>query len=148
MNNEAVLNELAALIRPRLGPDNPLGDALFATVAEEKPDTALHTYAVIQTSKSGAQELVPGNFTYRIPCRLFAVFFPPAAADYTPENIADWMQEAGLALVASCAVLLENPGRYAGFYPLDAVVTGPIHWAPSASGGYEGSVDFSLVVQF
>lgn len=148
MNNEAVLQTLAALVRPRLGPDNPLGDALFATVAEEKPNTALHTYAVLQTSKSGAQELVPGNYTYRIPCRLFAVFFPPEDADYTPENIEDWMQELGLALVAACAVLLETPGGYENFYPLDATVTGPIHWAPAATGGYEGTVDFTLVVQF
>ena len=148
MNNEAVLNELVKLIRPRLGPDNPLGDALFATVAEEKPNAALHTYAVLQTAKSSAVELIPGNFTFRLPCRLSAVFFPPEDTDYTPENINAWMQELGLALVAACSALLAQPDAYEGFYPLDATVTGPIHWAPSASGGYEGAVNFILAVQF
>ncbi len=148
MNNETVLQTLAALVSPRLSASNPLKDSLFVTVADPKPEPALHTYAVLQTSPSGAQELVPGNYTYRISCRALAVFYPPEDADYTPSNIEGWMQELGLALVAACSALLETPGAYEDFYPLDATVTGPIHWAPDATGGYEGTVDFVLTIQF
>ncbi len=148
MNNETVLETLAALVRPRLSAANPLKDSLFVTVADPKPDTALHTYAVLQTSKQQAQELVPGNYTWRFPCRALAVFYPPEAATYTPDNIDAWMQELGLALVAACSALLATPNQYSTFYPLDATVTGPIIWAPDASGGFEGSVNFSLTIQF
>ncbi len=148
MNNETVLQTLAALVSPRLSADNPLKDSLFVTVADPKPEPALHTYAVLQTSKQQAQELVPGNFTWRFPCRALAVFYPPEDAAYTPSNIEGWMQELGLALVAACSALLETPGVYEDFYPLDATVTGPIHWAPDATGGYEGTVDFVLTIQF
>lgn len=146
MNNETVLAALADLIRPRLSDSNPLKEALFATVAEQKDDADLHTYAVLQTSKSQSQELVPGNFTWRYPCRLQAFFFPPEDEDYSAANIDAWMEEAGLALVAACSTLLE--GGYDTFLPLDAVVNGPINWAPSATGGFEGSVNFTLTIQF
>jgi hypothetical protein len=144
MNNEKVLAVLADLIRPRLSPGNPIKHALYATVAEVKESQ--HTYAVLQTSQTQAKEIIPGNFTWRYPCRLFAMFYPPEDAAYTPVAINGWMEEAGLALVASCSALLE--AEYPNFVPLDATVTGPIRWSPSASGGYEGSIAFTLTVQF
>lgn len=144
MNNEIVLAVLADLIRPRLSPGNPIKHALYATVAEVKESQ--HTYAVLQTSQTQAKEIIPGNFTWRYPCRLYAMFYPPEDAAYTPEAITAFMEEAGLALVASCSALLES--EYSNFVPLDATVTGPIRWSPSASGGYEGSIAFTLTVQF
>lgn len=144
MNNEPVLEQLAAEIRLRLSADNPLKQALYVTVADPKEE--LHTYAVLQTSTTQAKEIIPGNFTWRYPCRLFAMFYPPEDATYTPEAINGWMEEVALALVAACSVLLE--GKYDAYIPLDAIVTGPINWAPVASGGYEGSINFTLTVQF
>ena len=144
MNNELVLAVLADLIRPRLSSGNPIKHALYATVAEVKESQ--HTYAVLQTSQTQAKEIIPGNFTWRYPCRLYAMFYPPEDAAYTPEAITAFMEEAGLALVASCSALLES--EYPNFVPLDATVTGPIRWSPDASGGYEGSIAFSLTVQF
>lgn len=146
MNNEPILAALAELIRPRLSPGNPIRDALYSTVAEQREE--LHTYAVLQTSKNNATEIVPGNFTWRFPCRLFALFYPPEDADYTAEAVEDWMEEVALALVAACSSLLESPPVELNALPLDALVNGPIHWAPSASGGYEGSINFTLTVQF
>lgn len=144
MNNEIVLAVLADLIRPRLSPGNPIKHALYATVAEVKESQ--HTYAVLQTAQTQAKEIIPGNFTWRYPCRLYAMFYPPEDAAYTPEAITAFMEEAGLALVASCSALLE--AEYPNFVPLDATVTGPIRWSPVASGGYEGSIAFTLTVQF
>ena len=146
MNNEPILAALAELIRPRLSPGNPIAEALYTTVAEQRAE--LHTYAVLQTSKGGATEIVPGNYTWRFACRLFAFFYPPEDAEYTAENVDAWMEELGLALVAACSALLESPPDDLNALPLDALVNGPIHWAPSASGGYEGSINFTLTVQF
>ena len=146
MNNEPILAALAELIRARLSVGNPIKSALYATVAEQREE--LHTYAVLQTSKTQATEIIPGNYTWRFPCRLFAFFYPHESGEYTAENVDAWMEELGLALVAACSSLLESPPDDLNALPLDATVTGPIHWAPSASGGYEGSVNFTLTVQF
>lgn len=144
MNNEPILHHLADEIRSRLSEGNPLRHALYVTVAEDKAE--LHTYAVLQTSTTQAKEIIPGNFTWRYPCRLFAMFYPPEDATYTPDAIDGWMEETGLALVAACSALLE--GKYNTYTPLDATVTGPIHWAPASTGGFEGSINFTLTVQF
>lgn len=144
MNNEPILEQLAAEIRPRLSAANPIKHALYVTVAEAKEE--LHTYAVLQTSTTQAKELIPGNFTWRFPCRLFAMFYPPEDESYTPAAINAWMEELALALVAACSALLA--GKYNTYTPLDASISGPLQWAPSPSGGFEGSVPFSLTVQF
>lgn len=144
MNNEPILKQLAAEIRLRLSDENPIKGALYTTVAEAKEEQ--HTYAVLQTAKTQAKEIVPGNYTWRYPCRLWAMFYPPEDERYTADAFNAWMEEAALALVAACAALLE--GKYNTWAPLDATVTGPLQWAASDAGGYEGSIPFSLVIQF
>lgn len=144
MNNEKILCALADILRPRLSDTNPLKGALYVTVAEPKENQL--TFAVLQTAKTQARELVPGNYTWQYPCRLLATFYPPEGA-YTPADINAWMEEAGLALVASCSALLQAPP--AGDYiVLDAVVDGPLSWEPDDTGGYTGQVGFTLTVQF
>ena len=143
MNNEKILLALADLLRPRLSDSNPLKRALYVTVAEPKENQL--TFAVLQTAKTQARELVPGNFTWQYPCRLLATFYPPEGA-YTPADINAWMEESALALVAACAALVQATA--ADYLVLDAVVDGPLSWEPDTTGGYTGQVGFTLTVQF
>ena len=146
MNNEAVLAFMAQKIRSRLSAENPLRERLFATVAEQKDPQATHTFGVLQTAKGQAQEIVKGNYTFRIPCRLYAFFYPPEDAAYTADSILGWMQEASLALMQVGAEILGKVQE--SFLVLDCVANGPLHWAPVEEGGWEGSVAFTLTVQF
>ena len=143
MNNEKILIALADLLRPRLSDSNPLKRALYVTVAEPKENQL--TFAVLQTAKTQARELVPGNFTWQYPCRLLATFYPPEGA-YTSADINAWMEESALALVAACSALVQAPAD--GYLVLDAVVDGPLTWEPETTGGFTGQVGFTLTVQF
>lgn len=142
MNNEAILQRMAAMLSERLSAENPLREAIYITVAE--PKEGEHTYAVLQTAKTQAREIVPGNFTWQYPCALTAFFFPPEGA-FTAEQMRDWMEEAALSLVATLGAIC---GEGDGYYVLDATCTGPLQWEASGSTGYEGTLPFRLTVQF
>lgn len=146
MNNEAVLTVLADGVRRRLSAENPLRERLSVTVAEQKDPEATHTFAVLQTANGQAQEIVKGNYTFRVPCRLYAVFYPPEAAAFTSAAIMGWMEEAAYAVLMAGTELQGSPQE--AFVLLDFVARGPIHWAPHADGGWEGSLSFTLTVQF
>ena len=150
MTNEHVLQELAGLIKPRLSAGNPLAEAFFVTVADAKDAEATRTCAVLQTSYSAARELIPGNFTWQYPCRLYARFYPPQG-DWQAEQMLGWMDEAALALVASLSALGAAPvqeQKERGFVVLDAVCTGGVSWQADADVGYIGEVPFQLTIQF
>lgn len=150
MTNEHVLSKLAELIAPRLSPGNPLANAFYVTVADTKEPEGVRTCAVLQTSYSQARELIPGNFTWQYPCRLYARFYPPQG-DWSPEQMLAWMNEAAFALVAALSALDAEsvPAQKArGFVVLDAVCTGGVSWRAEADTGYVGEVPFLLTVQF
>lgn len=150
MTNENVLQQLAALLRPRLSSGNPLASALYVTVADAKSAEATRTCAVLQTSYSSARELIPGNYTWQYPCRLYARFYPPQG-NWSAEQMLGWMNETALALVASLSALGADPlpqQKERGFVVLDAVCTGGVSWQAEADVGYIGEIPFLLTVQF
>lgn len=150
MTNEHVLQELAGLMRPRLSAGNPLAAALYVTVADAKEAEATRTCAVLQTGYSSARELIPGNYTWQYPCRLYARFYPPQG-DWKAEQMLGWMNEAALALVAALGALGAAPvqeQKERGFVVLDAVCTGGVSWRAEADVGYVGEVPFMVTVQF
>ena len=147
MNAEGVLKVLAERMRGLLSEGNPLRGGLFVTVAEEKPEEVLHTYAVLQASKAGAVEIVPGNYTWRVPCRLFGWFFPPQGGELTAEQIAGWMTEAAYALMAAGRSMVRGVDL-GDFIVLDVAPSSPVSWSASERAGFEGEMGFALTVQF
>ena len=146
MNAEGVLKVLAERMRGLLSEGNPLRGGLFVTVAEEKEEDVLRTYGVLQAAKGGAQEIVAGNNTWRISCRLYAVFFPPQGDGETPEEIYDWMSEAAYAVMAAGRALV-GVCEYGDFVVLGVAPVGPVRWGASERG-FEGEFNFTLAVQF
>lgn len=146
MNADEILGVLADAMRVWLSDGNPLRDGLFVTVAEEKEEDMLRSFGVLQVAKGGAQEIVSGNNTWRIACRLYAVFFPPQGDGETPEEIYDWMSEAAMAVVKAGHGMLGkvNLGR---FVLLGVRADGPVRWGASERG-FEGEFNFTLAVQF
>lgn len=147
MNADGVLQVLAERVRGLLSEGNPLRESLFVTVAEEKNEDVLHTYAVLQASKSGAVEIVPGNHTWRVPCRLFGWFFPPQGVELTSEQIQAWMVEAAYAVMAAGQALARER-EHEDFVVLGVAPSSPVSWSASERAGFEGEMGFSLTVQF
>ena len=146
MTAETILQDVATELSARVSSGNPLADAVFLTVAEPKEGSALHTFAVLQALPNGARELIPGNFTWQYPCRLYARFYPPQG-DWTPEQMLAYFEEAALALVASLSACMQVQ-RKERYFLMDAVVTGGISWQADSTGGYEGEIPFRLTAQF
>lgn len=146
MTAETILQDLATELRGRVSADNPLGAAVFLTVAEPKEGDTLHTFAVLQALPNGARELIPGNFTWQYPCRLYARLYPPQG-NWSPEQMLGFFEELALALVASLSALMQVP-RKERYFLMDAVVTGGISWQADNTGGYEGEIPFRLTAQF
>lgn len=146
MTAETILQDVASELRARVSEGNPLGNAVFLTVAEPKEGDALHTFAVLQALPNGARELIPGNFTWQYPCRLYARLFPPQG-DWSPEQMLGFFEELALALVASLAAVMQVQ-RKETYFLMDAVVTGGISWQAASTGGYEGEIPFRLTAQF
>lgn len=146
MNAEGVLKVLAERVRGLLCEGNPLRNSLFVTVAEEKEEDVLHTYAVLQAAKAGAVEIVPGNYTWRVPCRLVGLFFPPQGAGLDDEQISAWMTEAAYAVMAAGRALV-GVCEYEDFVVLGVAPVGPVRWGASERG-FEGEFNFTVTVQF
>lgn len=146
MTAETILQDVAREMSARVSEGNPLGNAVFLTVAEPKEGDTLHTFAVLQALPNGARELIPGNFTWHYPCRLYARFYPPQG-NWAAEQMLGFFEEAALALVASLSACMQVP-RKEKYFLMEAVVTGGISWQAEATGGYEGEIPFRLIAQF
>ena len=146
MNAEGVLKVLAERMRGLLSEGNPLREGLFVTVAEEKEEDVMRTYAVLQAAKSGAVEIVPGNYTWRMPCRLVGLFFSLQCGGFSDEQIEGWMIEAAYAVLSAGRSMLGR-GDEGNFIVLSVEPAGPVRWGVSERG-WEGEFNFLVTAQF